>query len=712
MATFFQRLLSAIFFLLKHKWRLLAGVASLMLISLFIGKKYQGWDDDTDRGAIAIEDGAFGESYPTPIYLDQGWDAADSLWFYNTTQGSALLPYDFFIVLEQKDSKDLFRSNSNMDKFRYLPQKPTFFNPDGLAVGFAKETYQGKDYMGYTCAACHTAQVNYTDEDGNKTAIRIDGGPAMADMADFLAALEKSMAATLNNGEKRQRFIDNVIAQDNDFDEADDITTSLSKWTKTIHLYNTINHSHIKYGYARLDAFGRIYNRVLQHIINKPQLKAKLKLVEGPTGKRILTAEQIDLVLSGTGENILTDSQFSVVLERLQSTDSGYPGLNFRNVLRIRDAIFNEPDAPVSYPFLWDIAQSDYVQWNGVAHNTGLGPLGRNAGEVIGVFAILDWTSQKPDGFSLSALLTGQEKKDEIIDFRSSADLINLRRLESHLKNLTSPPWPEFIFGKIDVKKMERGELIYNKYCESCHEVIDPTNYDRLVIAQMTKLDVIGTDVAAAVNAASYTGKSGNLKHTVQSVEGVGNLILAEDAPVVQILTSATKGVIATPDYDKMFLRRWLDRIYTIVASLFSNTIPDTIKSGNYVADTTSSPYNSLLAYKGRSLNGIWATAPYLHNGSVPTLYDLFLPQQCDAEVDDSECRPDDFVVGSREFDKRKVGFRSKGYAGSRFTTHRRGDMNIGHEYAAVTKIKDDKTELPALTKAERWDLVEYLKTL
>ena len=34
----------------------------------------------------------------------------------------------------------------------------------------------------------------------------------------------------------------------------------------------------------------------------------------------------------------------------------------------------------------------------------------------------------------------------------------------------------------------------------------------------------------------------------------------------------------------------------------------------------------NILQYKSRSLNGIWATAPYLHNGSVPTLYDLLLP--------------------------------------------------------------------------------------
>ena len=62
----------------------------LSVISLIIGKTYQNQDDDPDRGAIAVE-GAFGESYSTPIYLSQGWDEDESLWFYNITQDSTLL---------------------------------------------------------------------------------------------------------------------------------------------------------------------------------------------------------------------------------------------------------------------------------------------------------------------------------------------------------------------------------------------------------------------------------------------------------------------------------------------------------------------------------------------------------------------------------------------------------------------------------------------
>src|SRR5690606_7712355 len=173
-----------------------------MFITLAFGKLYQKWDDDPDRGAIAIENGAFGENYSTPMYLDQGWSPNDSLWFYNTTQGSALIPYDFFIALEQAEFNEPFRANSLIDKYRYLPQKPTFFNPDGLPVGFVKESYKGKDYIGFTCAACHTGQVNYKG-----AALRIDGGTALSVMVGFVINLEKSMTRDLTISEKNQRFV-------------------------------------------------------------------------------------------------------------------------------------------------------------------------------------------------------------------------------------------------------------------------------------------------------------------------------------------------------------------------------------------------------------------------------------------------------------------------------------------------------------------------
>ena len=113
-------------------------------------------------------------------------------------------------------------------------------------------------------------------------------------------------------------------------------------------------------------------------------------------------------------------------------------------------------------------------------------------------------------------------------------------------------------------------------------------------------------------------------------------------------------------------------------------------------------------------MNGIWATAPYLHNGSVPTLYDLLLPKCKDGQI--GECRPTRFKVGVREFDPAKVGIKYKGldpsFTYTEFDTTLPGNSNAGHEYAAGKTRQPDGTIPPALTRTERDELLEYLKTL
>ena len=760
----------------RRSVKILIAIAFILALILALGKGYQISDRDPERGAIPINNGAMGEDYQTPVYLSQGWDNADSLWFYNTTQGSDLIPYDFFMVLEKIDSvcpspatidmdsdtsQCLFRANDNIDLYRYLPQNKTRFNPDSLPVGFVKDSYDGMDYVGYTCAACHTGQVNYQQQ-----AIRIDGGPAMANMVSFLIDLENTLRATLNDTDKRNRFIKNVLHRhDKDtftsaggnYDSADTIKKDLEMWTNRIALYNTINHSTTHYGYARLDAFGRIYNRVLEHVINKEQAITHMAMVKKPNSSdSLLSTAEINKVVEGLNDIILGEAGFEKIITRLQSHQPGYPALSNDELLLVREEIFNEPNAPVSYPFLWDISQSDYVQWNGLASNAGIGPLGRNTGEVIGVFGKLDWSEDKPSlanlfHLNLAASISGQKSKRHYINFKSSIDKVNLKRLESHLRELQSPKWPDGcnnlesneqlfdcyatpkgqrnvqlddderpqdILPDIDLVKAKKGRFIYAQYCQSCHEIIDRSDWDRKVIGKMMSVDAINTDPKMALNSVNYRGSAGNFKHIYQDTDA-GPVILEENAPVVQILTAATRGVIATRDYDKMFLRRWADWLYALAGSIFDNNIKASVKVGDYQADTTAQPYASLVAYKARSLNGIWATAPYLHNGSVPTLYDLLLPHknpgdpEFDSEGNAIEYRPNEFLIGARELDPVRVGFKSSGYSGFNFNTAITGNANTGHEYAAGrTPQLGEKEPLPALNKAQRMQLLEFIKTL
>jgi len=705
-----------LFAFLKRNWSKLA-IFGLLLLAVTlpvigtISRVYQFWDKDPDRGAMTVKQDIFGDNFSTVKYLDQGWKPDDSLWFYTTTQGSNLLPYDFFLALEQEGKPEPFRANENMNRYRYLPQKATFSNPDGLPVGFVKDSYKGKEYMGFTCAACHTGQVNYKG-----TGIRIDGGPAGSDMETFIKDLAGALRTTRDSDEVRKRFVAKVLERGN-FASEKEVVDDLKKYSQRITTYYVMNHSPVDYGYARLDAFGRIYNRVLEHVLNGQQLRALLR--------DVLDEADVNSIMKDTNV-VLSNDQRDLIFERIQQL---LPDI--RRQLRLLKKIFNRPDAPVSYPFLWDIPQHDYVQWNGIAANAGLGPVGRNTGEVIGVFGTLDWAEK--DGWTLSSVIGGQGFGPKHISFESSINVRNLRRIETHLQKLQSPQWPEDIFPPIDKERKVRGKRLFAEYCAGCHAEIKRDDANRRIVAHMSRLKDIGTDPTMADNGNGRTGLSGILRNLYVTA-GPGDILIDQEAPVAAILTKATLSVVATPDPDEIFLRRGAEWAYDLVFALFSNEIKPSLKNGNYDPDTTAHPYASLSAYKGRALNGIWATAPYLHNGSVPTLYDLLLPKRLPGDPKDGEYRPDQFLVGSREFDPVKVGLKSEGYEQRKFDTTVKGNSNAGHEYGArLTMLLPDGTtvlEPPAkekcrllepkgqclilepLTKQDRWDLLEYLKSL
>lgn len=614
--------------------------ASMLLLGMISGCTYmsQGFPDPS-RAAETVEKDFFGDSSPRITYLDQNWDASDSLWFYNTTQGSDLIPYEIFLHLEKAGSTELFRSSENMRQYRYLTQNPSMGNPDGLPVGFVSNDYDGKKYLGLTCAACHTTQINYKG-----VGIRIDGGPALADMDAMLLALEAAMKETLDDGAKFSRFVQAMQAS-GDKNDAAKIKDELTHSYQEIAYYNKINKSvngdkSVPYGYARLDAFGRIFNRILGHI--KP------------------------------------------------GTDK-----------------YNSPNAPVSYPFLWDTPRYDFVQWNGIGNNNSggiagpFGPLGRNTGEVLGVFATFEVEHKK---LSVSKL---------------SADKRNLVRLEAHLDKLAPPKWPENILGPIDREKAQKGAQVFIEYkCQACHvpaEGLSKEQREHGIPAQFSSLDRINTDTVMATNATSAKGYTGVL-------EGMDNPLtgkkFSQEDIVAGSLTKVTADAILAPDNTKPFFVRWAEELHILLLDLLHNPVPE--KTVRYV-DFVEKPYSDLNVYKARSLDGIWATAPYLHNGSVPNLYELFLPSCTDKEIENGKkCRSNKFNIGSREFDPVKVGFLQKSkseYPGLfTFDTSLPGNSNRGHEYAAgVTPFvdKDGKAEkLGPMNDQEREELVEYLKTL
>ena len=125
-----------------------------------------------------------------------------------------------------------------------------------------------------------------------------------------------------------------------------------------------------------------------------------------------------------------------------------------------------------------------------------------------------------------------------------------------------------------------------------------------------------------------------------------------------------------------------------------------------------------IAGYKPRPLEGVWATPPFLHNGSVPTLYQMLLPPGK---------RDVTFFVGRREYDPVHVGYVTTPDAdgdddGFWLDTRIKGNHNSGHAFAADAdswrKHRHDPQANPLpsgvigpeFSDAERFAIIEYLK--
>lgn len=569
---------------------------------------------DPTRNAYVTTQDPLGEPVTKVVYLKQGWTPEESVKFYFTTQGSQIIPYDWFLALEQADSTTPFRDNQNILRYRYLPQNPGPMNPDGLPVGFAADRYigTGPRWLGMTCAACHTAEVRL-----GTTAYRVDGGPTHADIQGFLTALSAAMQQTLSDPAKFERFADKVLrSSDNPANRAENRAELKSQLEASIQARVGFNLRNFPgyvptqksiprpTHYARLDAFGSLANEVYHHAV-------KCQDLTSPT---------------------------------VNTTAA---------------------DAPTSYPCLWDTPQHDKVQWLGVAQNGGpldILSLSRNVGEALGAggdFVIPEYPTSLIPGYA------------------SSVKLKELGELENLVKTLWSPQWPDD-FPQIDKEAAEKGALLYETHCLQCHALIDRKDPGRVVEAV---LNACGTDPKVFNNFHERKGPSGKLNGVHVNFIPFGDLAGPKIPPV------ADSGMMIANVVIGAILGR-----FTRLAP------PGELSQVRFQAATVREADKP--AYKARPLNGIWATAPYLHNGSVPNLDALLRPVVQ---------RPTSFSIGVRTFDPVRVGYLTDADGFPRFTVNNpagtpiTGNSNAGHEGVEFgTGLGDE----------ERRQLIEYLKTL
>jgi mono/diheme cytochrome c family protein len=631
-----------------------------------------------------------------------------------------------------------------MRRYRFLVDpKPTAANPDQLPIGFTRhfEPRVGEYVLDITCAACHSGEIQYT-RNGRTQAIRIDGGPAMHAFTDmsrgnFVPELAASLINTLASPWKFDRFAKKVLGDG--YPRAKPHLRAALRASISAMLHSGQNNPLRKLyplneGFGRTDALGRIGNTAF-------------------------------------GDHLVA-------------------------------ANYQTGDAPVSYPYLWNIWKFDWVQYNGSVAQ----PLARNVGEALGVGAIAPLRSDMQEP------LPASER------FRSSVDVAGLTRIEHALQMLKPPRWPENILGAVDRDKAARGQELFEQRCRGCHgphvsetaraqstaplkpegqewriEVIplehigtDPTaaqgfmerRYDiaetgltnaqlqgalrplftrslareiRFRLRELVRLRAArgALDAGLAALLASYPDPDASATPAVDAaatkaidaavVAGVSPLPVVpdaahrpddplecdEDCHLVNLLWDIRQGKAGMEDMlGKLDVASLSEGLALNIVGIFIKNRFYADQGLDYATQQCLEGFGALdlpqeiSGYKPRPLAGVWATAPYLHNGSVPTLYQMLLPPAK---------RDGKFFVGRREFDPQHVGYVTAPDAdgdddGFWLDTAIKGNWNTGHAFAADAAtwskhLADPKNNPlpsgvigPEFTDDERYAIVEYLK--
>jgi hypothetical protein len=384
-----------------------------------------------------------------------------------------------------------------------------------------------------------------------------------------------------------------------------------------------------------------------------------LRYPEGKAALRVKLGEVID-AFAVEGYQMATDRLFPV--------DEGYGRIDALTHIAgtvfgsdLDPANFRQGTAPVSYPHLWDIWKFDWVQWNGSVGQ----PMARNAGEALGVKARLDLVDA-----------AGRALPPEQM-YASSVLVPELHCIETTLWKLSAPIWDERYLPPIDTARVAVGREVFHEICAGCHgphfypsRDEQPTT-EKPIEWRMTVLPTshIGTDPAVVDNFLDYRYDASALDPTdpgLKSIDGGRALELVA-------------GAVVRRKYDELGL--------------------DSAQRWDFDGWGRSIETRPERGYKARPLHGIWATAPFLHNGSVPNLYEMLLPEEERSPV---------FWTGTHRFDPVRVGYVPTDSVGNfRFDTSISGNRNTGHQF------RDDGGAGVigrALSEEERWGVVEFLK--
>ncbi len=622
---------------------------------------------------IVIGTGPTDDTSPEWQKIKNGLDGEEQVRWHHLAEGSEIFPLAWLLALETDAGKPFL---DNPERFGLLPEKVSTENPYGLPVGITADytrdlRFAGAKMIGVNCAGCHVNELHYQ----GKTVVRIDGAPNLFDLEMFFGELALAAKATFTDAGRAWRFVRR--------------------------LYDI---SHPAEGNARVARLARPADDVIHSFETLSAMKDK-----SPLGKRL--AQEIETIHKQEVARPAADLNKGLTVEpvgpALQTYSKSVRGKGARTVeltkdlraasRKLREKTIGEVTAPDVAPIVAETPKSlRILALEPAARALSVGDvlthfaetirlLKARVGFLLGLvksgdlehtrpgfgrvdafgsarnrffpasaqptkspvsyphlwgFEQLDWLHWDANTTSVTERNAGQAIGLGALfvpgTFESTLLMDNQKELEELARKITAPKWPK-AFGAIDEDKAARGKTLFEARCVKCHATPAP---GKKAVVTLDALDKIDTD---RIRAESFGVKVGDEEFNIA-------------------LSWALKALVRKA----------------------GGTTPDDLL------------WRVTRKYSGRPLAGIWATAPYLHNNSVPTLYDLLLP------ADKRSKKP--FFVGHREYDPKKLGYAAEaGSPSFSFDPTQPGNSNTGHSTKEYGTDMDDD---------QRMDLLEYLKKL
>ena len=569
----------------------------------------------------------------TPINVDQGANWTSTTRAQFYTQDQGSQLIPLKWYFSLKLANGTAFSANSLDRYGYLANPAS--PVAGLPVGFTTNVDKsGETYVGPTCSGCHTRQITVAGQP-----YRIDGGPAITDFQALLSDLDSAVTRLLGTTSVFDQFAVDVLGSTNNATTKAALRSSVQNWYTPFHaIISGSLPTTAKWGAGRLDAVSMIFNRL-------------------------------------SGLDVGTTAPY-VIAENIRRAD-----------------------APVRYPFLWNSHIQDKTQWLGFADNgSPLLGLSRNLGEVYGVFGQLHPVKAATTPAAWDYLQT------------NSTNFSGLGKQETNLMKMGPPKWP----FPLNATLVAAGKTVFykkdtlhgNVSCDDCHgikqgtpRVMGTTTFNTWA----TPVQDVGTDSRQA-NLATLQVKTGVMEGDTKPD---GSKLMAVDS-VLSLLQTAARNTIRQYLGSNPFptLTQGGASPPAVANAVAANAVTTNAVAANAVsprdlaqlgrnAPAVASTLTSY-AYESRVLQGIWAAAPYLHNGSVPTLADLLNPVIL---------RPLSFKVGPA-YDTSRVGLASTQtklnftYLTTDCLLRNSGNSRCGHEYGTL------------FTSSEKTALLEYLKQL